>query len=316
MTARPITALFDQAFDLYRRHFVRLAMILAVGFVPLQIVLHAIVNLYLRPWSASIEGLNNDDQVTQGLFVVLGYFFTGYPQYGVPGIISLLALLILSAPVAVGVASALHGEPVSVRLAYGRLRRVFFRLVGIWLAAITASIGIILVSGFIVIMGLGLLLIMVAEIMPEIVVTVYIVGVIAIPYALIAAFIARTFLLASPLIILEGRTVGEVPTRMGQLIQGRKFWKVWAATLGFPLIVLGLRFFVIGGMEATLQAAALPPTLNFVTETLLSTLIYFFFEPFWMIFLTLLYFDGRVRRDGYDIYCMAEALESRQEEML
>ncbi len=312
LASRPITALFDQAFDLYRRHFVKLSLILAVGFVPLQIVLHALVNFWLRPWAVRIDGLSNDDQVAQGLLVGVGYLCTGYPQYGIPGLFSLIALLILSGPVAVGVAAALHGEPVSVRLAYFRLRRVFFRLAGLWLAAITGSIVIALISAFVMMFGISVIALAIAEAMPELVGYLILFGVTLVPYVLVAAFIARTFLLASPLIILEGRTVGEVPTRNGQLIKGSKFRKIWVATIGFPLIVLGLRFFVMGGMASLLPSFALPPSLNFVVESLLSTLIYFFFEPFWMIFLTLLYFDGRVRRDGYDIYKMAEALEPRQ----
>lgn len=315
LTARPITALFDGAFDLYRRHFLKLSMIVAVGFIPLQIVLHAAVNFWLRPWSVKIDNMDANDQLSQALLIVLGYCFTGYPQYGIPGIFSVLALLILSAPVAVGVAAALHGEPVRVRLAYRRLRRVFFRLLGVWTAAITGSIGIVLGSIFVLSIVLSLVALAFASVAPDAVGYVSVFAMIICPYVLVAGFVARIFLLTSPLIILEGRTVGEIPTRNGQLLKKMKFWKVWAATIAFPLIVLGLRFFVLGGMEFALAAFKLPPTINFAVESLLASLIYFFFEPFWMIFLTLLYFDGRIRRDGYDLYKMAESLEPRRENM-
>ncbi len=316
LTARPITALFDGAFDLYRRHFLKLAMIVAVGFIPLQIVLHAIVNFWLRPWSVKIDSMGEEDQITQALLIALGYCFTGYPQYGVPGIFSLLALLVLSAPVAVGVAAALHGEPVRVRVAYYRLRRVLLRLIGVWTAAITGGIGIVLGSVFILSFVLGLITLAFASAMPDVVGYIIVFSMIIVPYVLVAGFVARVFLLASPLIILEGRTAGEIPTRNGQLLKRMKWGKVCAATIAFPLIVLGLRFFVLGGMEFVLAAFKLAPTINFAVESLLASLIYFFFEPFWMIFLTLLYFDGRIRRDGYDVYHMAEALQPRREDTL
>jgi phage-related holin len=315
LAARPLTALFDAAFDVYRRHWASIASIVAVGFVPLQIALHALVNLLLRPWSARIDNIaDTSDQLMQALLVALGYLFAGYPQYGVPGILSLLVLLLVSGAVSVAVADALHGEPIRLGRAYARLSRVLFRLAGVWLAAFMGSLLLVAVVGYALAFVLGLFAVLFASAVPEVVGYVLVILIVVCPYAALAAFLARVFLLTTPLIVLEGRTAAEIPTRNGQLLRQAKFWKVWLATMGLPIVVLGLQYLVFAGVNMTvgvvmMNIGAESPATAFVRENLLATLIYFCFQPYWMIFLTLLYFDGRVRRDGYDVYRMAQALE-------
>lgn len=310
LTARPLTALFDAAFDLYRRHFVKIAILVAVAFVPLQIALHAIVNLGLRPWETRIDNLANaEEQTTQAFMLAFSYLGTGAPQYGIPGVFSVLVLLLISGAVAVGTASLLHGEPIRLHLAYRRMARVLFRLLGVGMAAMTGSVIIVLVVMFVLFFLLGVLMLAVGEVLPDAVGYGMTIGMVVCPYAVVAAFLARVFLLAVPLIVLEGRAVSEVPTRNGQLLRRMNFWKVWLATMGLPVVVLGLQYFVLFGTEMLLNALHPSPALFWVGENLLATLIYFFFQPYWMIFLTLLYFDGRIRRDGYDLYRMADALE-------
>src|SRR6266536_2793813 len=52
---QPLGRLFDEAFDLYKNHFAALALVVAILFIPTQIVLHAIENLWLIPLSNQIR---------------------------------------------------------------------------------------------------------------------------------------------------------------------------------------------------------------------------------------------------------------------
>ena len=57
--------------------------------------------------------------------------------------------------------------------------------------------------------------------------------------------------------------------------------------------------------DSTLAAFHLAPVWQFLTQTSLTAGISCFIQPYWMIFITLLYFDYRIQRECFDIRMLA-----------
>ena len=121
LVPQTLAGIFDGAFDIYKRHFVMLALIVAVVFIPTQVFLHAASNLWLRPLSINFRGDARDP--IQTLQIMLLAFFLGVPTYGIPGFLSLLTSFMASGPVAVAVANILLKRPVTIASAYRRRSR-------------------------------------------------------------------------------------------------------------------------------------------------------------------------------------------------
>ena len=129
-TEQSVGGIFDSAFDLYKRNFGTLALIVACVFVPTQVLLHAAGNLWLRPLMAQFNRANPEFFSTLQIFL-LGTLI-GAPQAGLPGYISLLTSFMAGGPVAVAVANILVGRPLTVGGAYRRAVPVFWRLFWTW----------------------------------------------------------------------------------------------------------------------------------------------------------------------------------------
>src|SRR5579871_1246583 len=118
---------FDESFELYKKHFLTFAMIAAVALIPTQMLLHTIVALWLRPLANQINANSSPDA---GLLVLtrIGFFFTGDPRNETPGLISLLVPILISGPMAVAVSDIYIGRKATVRDAYRRARPYLPRL--------------------------------------------------------------------------------------------------------------------------------------------------------------------------------------------
>jgi hypothetical protein len=56
---RPMSAVFDEAFDLYKQHFFLLALIVATLYIPTQIILHGLETQWLRPLLTRLEDMSD-----------------------------------------------------------------------------------------------------------------------------------------------------------------------------------------------------------------------------------------------------------------
>jgi len=194
--------------------------------------------------------------------------------------------------------SALYlGEPVRIGDAYGRAIGRFWPLFRLMLL-----LGLVFLS-------LGIVS-MVAVFAPAL-----------LCLSLPAAFALGTYLLvywslAVPALALE-EDLGAAGalSRSYSLVKGA-WWRTFAAlvVLWFLLFVLQmvaslLVTAVVGGLQAVLApAASVQPVWLLVLNSLLSSAINLLFGPFPWIGLTLLYYDRRVRTEGFDLLVQARAL--------
>jgi hypothetical protein len=115
------------------------------------------------------------------------------------------------------------------------------------------------------------------------------------------------FALAVPALLTEGVKGRKALGRSRRLIQGR--W--WPA---FAIILLGtlLTSIVAGVVAGLLEAASLTDadnrTVSILTTTVGDTIAAAVTTPFSAAFVTVLYFDLRVRKEGFDLQLFAERL--------
>jgi hypothetical protein len=308
-TLQTVGGVYDSAFELYKRHFGTLALIVACVFIPTQVLLHAAGNLWLRPLLVQMNS-DNPDPLAVMQVGLLG-FLIGGPQYGVPGYLSLLTSCMASGPVAVAVANILVGRPLNIATAYKRAVPVFWRL--FWTFNVMFVIYVLVFV--LVLIALVLLLGVTSAFSRQLIAVggpelgaAFVLLMIIVPYLASSALGTGLFAFAPPLIALEQLTVLGAIERNSRMLSRRQFWRVCLAITLLPIVIFGLQYLILQSASSVVQALKWPTWAEFVVNTGLSSLINFFFQPYWMIFVTLLYFDCRVRSEGLDVRYMIDNL--------
>lgn len=310
LQARSLAGIFDGAFDLYKRYFITIAMIVAVVYIPLQIGLHAVSDIYLLPIAKCIEGKEEFTDV--GPILTLGFasLFTGNPGEGVPGFLSFLTLVFVSVPVTVAVAELSVGRSISIREAYLKAAPSQFALLGAWMLIALAMLFILFVGIVVISIVLGITLLNALRFMPEVAVVLFALVATLLPYCGMCAIFAQFFFFTTPLMVLERLSFSAAISRNTQLVGKNRFLRVWLAAICLPMVVYGLRMLILSAIGGMIETLRLPPFPSFLANTALSSGIHFFFEPYWMLVVTLLYFDSRIAREGYDVQVLSENLLS------
>ncbi len=308
-----LPGVFDEAFDLYKRHFLILATIVAVGLIPSDILLHTIVALWLRPLDAHLSGLANANPDSVVLLRI-GQFFLGEPRYSISGILGYIIPILLSAPISIAISDIYIGRTPTVKECYLRSRPYLLSMVWGYCLMILVFIGVVAVSAGIMMIPGGIIVGLVSAAgVPEIGLVIFAI-LMLLPYFIGCGVAARNFLFMTPLTVLEGLPASYVSFRNNQLVGKKRFWRTWTAVTFLLPIVIGLQLLVGGSIDSALSALQLPSILTFVLNAVLSTATRFFIAPYWVIFVTLLYYDYRVRREGFDVRVLSLATPESSEE--
>ena len=295
-----LAGVFDEAFDLYKRNFALLAMIVAVGVIPTEILRNIIVAVWLHPMDAHLSGVANANPDSLVLLRI-GQFFFGEPRSGWPGILAMLVLVFLSAPLSIAVSDLYFGRSTTVRDCYRRSRPYIMPMLWGYCQVALISIGVLFVGMFVILMIIGVVAaIFSAADVPEIAFICAMV-LMVLPYFFCCGIFARSFLFVTPLTVLEGLPASYVPYRNNQLVGKKRFWRSWAAAAGLPIILACFWAIFNSASDSLLDVLHLPSILYFIAVQAKGTAIYFFLAPYWTIFPTLLYYDYRVRREGFDV---------------
>jgi glycerophosphoryl diester phosphodiesterase family protein len=306
--------LFDAAFRLYREHFVTFVGIVALLQVPLAIVQFMIQVLVsipaLNAWMRASAQLQNARR-GQSIFDILpiGQFAsaTGI-TIGINLILSLIIGALITGALANAIARSYLGQPISILTAY----RFGARRYGALLLASLIGLGVTL--GAMALVGgclFGALTAYPASGRNGLLVGALVIGLLLFVFLFIPAIIFFTvrFLLAVQAIVLEGKGPLAGLGRSWRLVQG-SFWRV----LGI-VILLNLLIYIIAGIPATIVNLALTlgsgdPLGNLVRNQAITTLVtqigVILAQPIALSIYTLLYYDLRVRKEGYDIEVMAQ----------
>jgi hypothetical protein len=278
------TEIVDAAFQLYRKHFVELITISAVVLAPLSAL-----NLVLTGGDPTIQASRPFASLTLLFFA---WIFSTLSE----------AAIVLAVS-----DSVLQGVVDATAALRRTLRRIMTVLVAAWL------------KWFVVLFGIGAALMvagLAAALMSGAVlggagaaVAVESTGQVGIAVALaLAAFAVggavgmyyyACYFAVSPAVMIEGYGAAASLTRSRQLSKGVR--RKVLSTLGTPMFILMVLQVVIASIA---QALPGPAAIGFVIQQATTVLL----SPIVAVIATLLYYDARIRNEGFDIEIMTKEL--------
>jgi hypothetical protein len=302
--------LIDGSFRLYRSHFVTFIAVIGVVYIPI-----AIAQL-LNQVTLGADYMRAVQRLSSGRFVPGASPFSGLPIESILiflGVSVLLGLLqgLLVQTLGVGaLANAIGrsylGEPVSVASAYQAVLKRFGALVG---AALL--IGLVTVLLLTVLVGLPVGLLVASSLGSDSrggagaavfgVLLLFLTGLLCV---VLAVVVGVRFLFATQAIVLEGQGPVAGLRRSWALSRG-SFFRIFGIVLAMAMIVM-----VVGALPAQVVIAVLtlifsrnPEAMIWITTlnlaiTQIFTLVAM---PLQLVLQTLLYYDLRVRNEGFDL---------------
>lgn len=319
MIARPrlrqlgLGELLDESFKLFRSNFIAFVAMTALVMVPYQIINY----LIQLPFQDAVAGLAPQLQgqnpfATQTPFELFGGLVFWY--LGLIGVALLYAVLfqpLLEGALTHAISERFLGNPSSVGASFGAGLRRIPALVGARL--IPVLLGSVLFGAIIAIFALGLLalsrnLVDGSGSSTASIVALGSAGVLLLlGLSVIAGLLFIRILFTAQCIMVEGLGPWQSIKRSWNLTGGY-FWR----TLGY-VIVIGLLVFVLTALPTALFSApigllGLDRRLQLLLTTIVSTLVTVVATPFSLITYTLMYFDLRIRKEGYDIEQQGRAL--------
>ena len=269
--------LLDQAIRLYRRNFVTFIGIIALVYVPLMVLQTASTTL-LGSSLADIANSRTPEEI-----------FSNYAYWG--GMLATITIGFLQFVFVQGIATGALtravadnylGKPTSILDAYRGIGRSWLTLVGALLFIILVAIAITIwwivpcIGWF---TGLGMLAFLGAAISP----------------------------MVAPVVVLEKRGIIESVRRAWFLVR-RRFWPV----LGTILVLYLFNVLIVNGPLAIVNAILSAVTPSFgdstaqlvitaIIQAVVSVVFILIYYPLQMTAFTLIYFDLRVRTEGFDL---------------
>lgn len=280
LSLRPLGTgeLLDRAVRLYRRHFLTFLGIVAIVQIPLALV-SLVFTLVLR------GGTYSAAETSQAATLV------GVIGLGVVSILSFILIQALgTAALTSATADSYLGQPVSLGGAYRKIGRTWLVLVVALLLIMLISLGITLWWIFVPcigwLTGLGML---------------FFVGLVISP-------------LVAPVVVLEKKR-GRSAVRRAWDLARRRFWPVVGfvtalfilssifSTLPSTVVSFLTQMGIVSSPDPLGNQAVISTVISSLTTLLFSLL----FLPFQLTAMTLLYFDLRIRTEGFDLAMLAQS---------
>jgi hypothetical protein len=263
--------LLDRAFRLYRNHFVLFVGIVALCQIPLGI-LNVISSIALADLDPNFLNRSTTEALTTGLsFITLGLGSV---------FIMMLTMMIGTAVIAHVIADHYSGKTLGILEAYRKLGRAHWSVVGTSLLyaillTVLFLIALIPCIGWIAaIPGYGFTIFSIVAIIP----------------------------LTAPVIALEQKRAGAAFSRAWALVRRRFWWVFW-----YGLLVWIMSWCVLVGPSLLTQTLFLGVldyvglTAATIIQQLINFLVRILIVPIPLACYVLLYFDLRIRTEGFDI---------------
>ncbi len=300
---RSLSGLFDEAFDLYKRHFTTIALTVACLYLPTLAIFHVMNTVWLRPLEVASQEAQGDAAsvaaLKLGLLYILELCVLGF------------GLILASGPATVVVAACSQGQTITVAEAFRRALPAFPRLAAHGALALFAILCASSAGLAVALFVIGVIAVVFSSVhiaaLANLVAVITVIALILAPYLSGAALMARFFLLTPALTVLENLPLNALMERSGSLARAARFRRVWLAAIFLPLVTLGLQLLVSYAADSVIEALRLDPFKAFAAQSGTSALFSFLLQPYWIILLCLLYFDCRARRDGLDVSRLADA---------
>jgi hypothetical protein len=288
--------LLDQAIRLYRRNFLRFIGIVAVILIPLTLLQigYLLIFVDVTEPQAEAEVLPSLLSLFSPAFYVRGSILLGIFGY-------VLIKSVSAATLTYAIAASYLGQEIGILEAYSKIGRSWVSLLGVLFLAIIFSTILILFCWILSCV-------------------VCLVGIIGLP---VLAFVWMVMLpIIGPIIVLEKQSAMRAIGRAWNLV-GRRFWWV----IGFALILAIFAQIIITGPIALLSwgfqlmvgnmsdLSTTQTVMQTVVQSLLQLMSSLIYLPLQLTAMTLVYFDLRIRTEGFDLVLLAESLLGRQTEV-
>jgi membrane-anchored glycerophosphoryl diester phosphodiesterase (GDPDase) len=320
--------LLDRAFRLYRARFAILLLTATIFLVPLGLLSGLLTGRFMTSYMAALEGLVSEP-VAQSPDTVFGGFFAQFAGlFGLTFLISVVGLLvsgIVTLALIVQCAATLHNEAISLDQGIRRGLRRFWALIGMavvqWIsyaiATLAVVVPVILLFGAILAGGVWVSSILGDSADSPMV----IIGAILL---ILSGYLLLMVLMVAPALYLSSRWIvaapGLVVQEWGALDALRRSWhltrrQVWRC-MGYRVLLFLLMGLVISaplGIFQQLLLVFLPSSafgLITAISAALSSIVNVIWQPFYVGAIVLLYYDLRVRQEGYDLALQVERLEA------
>ena len=262
-----IGQLLDRAIRLYRQNFLLFIGIIALSQIPSTIF---VVLVTFFSSSATLNDFSSFDPVAS--FAAMGVGF-------ITLVVSVLMTQIGTAALTRAVADNYLGQELGIWDAYQKIGKSWLSLLG---ATILCGLLIFALFIFFIIPCIGWLA--------------------AIPGFGLIVFLSMVVVpLIAPVVVLEGKSAIQSISRAWSLAR-RRFWPVFGLvvllTILVQLVVTGPTALVVGLLTTS---STWDPVLANVLQQLVSFLFSIIFLPIQLTCITLLYFDIRVRTEGFDL---------------
>ncbi len=260
---RPLSVaeILDATFTLYRRSFKQLVSIAAIVQIPLGLLQAALMFFFYN----SMTGMGTAANPAALGGAVGGMFLIGA--------ISMFGAMIVYAALAVAISHYYLGEPISVSVAFNHVLPRLGTLFATWFVVVVLAY-----------IGCALCLI------PGI-------------------YLYILFLFAWPVVVLEGRGVGDALSRSVFLVSGN-WWRVFGTmlllgliTMVFWVVIEAIVGLAVGGPAAIMKQMGVGKTdgVSQAISQLAGTLVSVLTVPAFTGALVILYYDLRIRREGFDL---------------
>ena len=297
--------LIDRAVRLYRRHL----FVLIRTAVPPVIIVAAGWVLFSIAFRQIILTFNTDDLLLNVLLLAVSsvIIVTGY----------LFILVVMGGATRTLVAHLLRNDPVTARATYSAVKSRFWGLVGaslimlFWISAAFLVVGYgTQIISILIVFGTGLLALVAPEWLAAVLAGLGILVVTCAGLWLFFLMIGR-IVYVPQIMLVEGKGVFEAVGRSFSLGSGN-VRRLMAMTL-FTTFAIGsamlLLIVIIGFVGAAsginMRDSTEWPVWYALLYSILGPLSSILLTPVWMLGLSLLYVDERVRHEGYDIELMA-----------
>ena len=302
---RPLSVgeVFDRAFSLYKRNlwmFVGITAIPAVFALAMTIIMQVMQHMMMTNVATLAEDPDAGAAAVMAIVGMLGSIFVIGIIYWVVYMIALCATTYAVSEIYVGRATTIKQSYSGMRGRIGALI-VLMLLVGIRLAVLWIAGGI----------GLTLGAVVAGLVHPVISGLFLVIGLLAL--VLGGGWMMLRYGMSVPALVVEGLSPGDAIRRSIDLTRGR-LGRVFLLVLCAVMVTYAAMLifqgpFTIGALVAGPESA-LGFWLNIagaVTGTIGTT----FTTPFMIIGLALLYYDARIREEGFDLDLTLQALDAR-----
>lgn len=295
---RPMTVgdILDQAIRLYRKNFVTLVGIVAIVSVPLLLI-NVVAALFLLQNSPFNQGVSGESFSSPDPLPFVAWILVTI----ITAIVGAVAGVFEIAALAVVVSERYLGNATTIRQAYGRVLK---RWLSLFMVIIIIGLIDFALFTFLLLPTFGFGLLGAGLGGPNLGGALAAFGILCACLGFIPALLALIYLnihwlFAIQAIVLENQNSTGGMRRSWRLVRG-SFWRVLGIAFIISIIVL---FFTLGPtyLFAVVSLAFPSVVLSTVVNTIVTTTLQILISPIQLAALTLLYYDLRIRKEGFDI---------------